>query len=359
MSKEFVTPFLGCIGGFILIILASQLFWLAELIIVKKIATGTVARLLLYKLPDAIAQSIPVSTLCGALLSLMRLGKDSELAALRTGGVRALRLVMPLLVLGLVASVASFAFNERVVPWANHEFENIIRRIILEEAIPTAEENVFFRATGDRFFYIRKVDQSSQELRDVLVYEAQKEGPPRIITAKSGSAKGVVWTLSDGVVHDLDAEGYVVYEAKFKEMSLRMDQESEPFFSGQKTPAEMSRRELKSYIDLFRTGGVDVSALIVDYQLKLALPFAAFIFVLTGAPIAIGTVSPKTGRSAGIALGGCISLLYYALSSILRSLGVSNVLPPFVAAWTGNIIFAVVGVALIVRSEQAPRGGRL
>lgn len=120
---------MGCICAFILIILASQLFWLAELIIVKKVAAGTVFKLLLYKLPDAVAQSIPVATLCGALLSLMRLGRDSELAALRTGGVRAFRILLPLLVLGFLASVSAFAFNENLVPWANHEFENIVRRI--------------------------------------------------------------------------------------------------------------------------------------------------------------------------------------------------------------------------------------
>ena len=335
------------------------MFWLAELIIVKKVATSTVARLLLYKLPDAIAQSIPVSTLCGALLSIMRLGKDSELAALRTGGVRAFRIVLPLLFVGLVASITAFAFNERLVPWANHEFENTIRRIVLQEALPTAEENVFFRGTGDRFFYIRKVNAVSGELRDVMVYEVRKEGLPRIITAKGGSAKGVLWTLSDGVVHDLDSEGYVVYEAKFREMNLRMDQRFESFFDGQKTPSEMSRKELKSYIDLFQAGGINVAALIVDYQLKLALPFASFIFVLIGAPIAASTASPKAGRFVGVVSGGCIAFFYYALSSVLRSLGCSNVLPPLVAAWTGNIVFFLVGAALIVRSEHAPRGGRL
>jgi len=203
----------------------------------------------------------------------------------RTGGVRAFRIVMPLLFVGLVASITAFAFNERLVPWANHEFENTIRRIVLQEALPTAEENVFFRGTGDRFFYIRKVNAVSGELRDVMVYEVRKEGLPRIITAKGGSAKGVLWTLSDGVVHDLDSEGYVVYEAKFREMNLRMDQRFESFFDGQKTPSEMSRKELKSYIDLFQAGGINVAALIVDYQLKLALPFASFIFVLIGAPI--------------------------------------------------------------------------
>ncbi|HCD41788.1 MAG TPA: hypothetical protein DEQ54_04090, partial [Firmicutes bacterium] len=81
----------------------------------KKVAAGTVFKLLLYKLPDAVAQSIPVATLCGALLSLMRLGRDSELAALRTGGVRAFRILLPLLVLGFLASVSAFAFNENLV----------------------------------------------------------------------------------------------------------------------------------------------------------------------------------------------------------------------------------------------------
>ena len=342
-----------------LIILAGQLFWLAELIIVKKIPTSTVGRLLLYKLPDAVVQSIPVSTLCGALMSLMRLGKDSELAAFRTGGIRVPRLLLPLLVLGVAASVITFAFNEHVVPWANHEFENIIRRIVLQEALPTVEENVFFRGGGDKFFYIRKVDALSKELRDVLVYEVQKEGFPRIITAKSGSAKGAIWTLSEGVVHQLGSEGYVTYEAKFDTMNLHMDQGVEAFFGGQKTPGEMNRKELKSYIDLFRASGISVNALIVDYQLKLALPLAAFIFVLTGAPIVISVVGPKTGRFLGVALGGLIAFLYYAFSSVLRSLGCCDVLPPFAAAWAANIVFALVGVMLIARSEQVPRIGRL
>jgi len=132
----------------------------------------------------------------------MRLGKDSELVALRTGGVRALRLVLPLFVLGLVASCVTFAFNERIVPWANHEFENIIRRNSPGGGSPDCRRECVFQGTGDRFFYIRKIDTSSQKLRDVLVYEVREEGLPRIITAKSGSAKGAVWTLSDGVVHD-------------------------------------------------------------------------------------------------------------------------------------------------------------
>ncbi|MEW6228337.1 MAG: LptF/LptG family permease [Bacillota bacterium] len=350
MAREFVGPFTACVGGFVLIILAGQLFWLAELIIVKKIAAGAVARMLAYKLPDAVVQSLPVATLFGALLGLARLAKDSELSALRVSGVRVPRLLLPLLALAALTSALTFWLNEWVVPRMNHQYENMVRRVILREALPSVEENVFFRGTGDRFFYVRQVDPAARELSDIMIYEVRSDKLPRIITARRGSAKGAIWTLDDGVIHDLDKDGYVAYEARFKVMTIEMDQGLEAFFGEQKTPAEMSRRELGSHISLFQKSGIKVNALVVDYDLKLALPLAALIFTLTGAPL--GIAGPRSGRLFGAAVSGAIAFSYYAFSSVLRSLGCNEVIPPLVAAWTPNVLFAAAGVALMIRSER-------
>lgn len=350
MAKEFCGPFTGCVAGFVLIALAGQLFWLAELIIVKKIAASAVARMLFYKLPDAVVQSLPVATLFGALLAIARLSKDSELSALRASGARVPRLILPLLVMALLVSALTFWLNERVVPWANHEYENMVRKLVLQEALPSVEENVFFRATGDRFFYVREVDPNAHVLRDVMVYEVRPDKPPRIITARQGMATGMIWALEDGVVHDLDADGYVAYEAKFKSMTMELDEDFDAFFGEQKTPAEMSRKELGEHIALFRRSGIKVNALMVDYDLKLALPLAAFVFVLTGAPL--GVAGPRSGRLFGAAVSGCLAFFYYVLSSVLRSLGCNEVLPPLVAAWAPNILYAAAGVFLMIRSER-------
>ncbi len=350
MAREFAGPFLGCIGGFVLVMLAGQLFWLAELIIVKKIATAAVARMLLYKLPDAVVQSLPVATLFGALLALARLAKDSELSALRASGARVPRLVLPLLVVAVLVSGLTFWMNERLVPWSNHQYENMVRKLILQEALPSVEENVFFRGTGDRFFYVREVDPSAHMLHDVMIYEVRGDRLPRIITARRGTAKDATWTLEDGVVHDLDRDGYVTYEARFRSMTIEMDQGLQAFFGEQKTPAEMSRRELGEHIALFRRSGIRVNALAVDYDLKLALPLAAFIFTLTGAPL--GIAGPRSGRLFGAAVSGAIAFSYYVFSSVLRSLGCNEILPPLVAAWAPNVLFAAAGVLLMVRSER-------
>jgi lipopolysaccharide export LptBFGC system permease protein LptF len=42
-----------------------------------------------------------------------------------------------------------------------------------------------------------------------------------------------------------------------------------------------------------------------------------------------------------------IGLLYYAVIAISLAFGKAGFLPPFLAAWLGNIIFAALGVYLV------------
>ncbi|HHV63432.1 MAG TPA: YjgP/YjgQ family permease [Firmicutes bacterium] len=350
LLREFIGPFLLCIGGFTLIILSGQLFWLADLIIVKKVAAAIVLRLLVYKLPDVVVQSLPVATLFACLLTLSRLARDGELAAIRIGGMRFGRVMLPFLLAAIAVSAATFGLSEWVVPWTNHESENIVRKIVLEETMPDLKEDVFVRGTGNRFFYVQKVDPRTHLMQNVMVYELEPGKLPRMITAKRARGSGNVWRLEDGVVHDLDEDGYVTYEVKFDEMTMRMETGVENFFENQKTPQEMSRRELKDTIDLFKKSGVNVDALIVDYQLKLSLPLAALMFMLVGAPL--GIKHPRSGRLFGAVVSGVTAFTYYVISSLLRSFGCNSLIPPLVAAWVPNILFASLGAILIVRSDR-------
>lgn len=303
------------------------------------------------KLPDVLAQSLPVATLFGMLLSLSRLAKDGEIAALGAGGVKRSRLLMPFIVIGSIVGLVTFCTTESVVPYTNHEFQNILRSILLEDTMPTLEENVFLRAGGDRFFYMEKVDSRTHEMQNVMIYETHKAGtPPRIITARAARMDAGVLRLSDGIIHEFGPEGYVDYEVKFKEMDVRMDQNLENFFGEQKTPSEMSRKELGDNIALFRKSGIKVDALVVDYQLKLALPFASLIFVLVGSGFV--TRQAKSGRLWGAAASTGVALAYYLLASLSRSLGCNGNLPPFVAAWGPNLLLGCTGVVLIYWNDR-------
>jgi len=128
-------------------------------------------------------------------------------------------------------------------------------------------------------------------------------------------------------------------------MWIEMEEDMERFLARQRTPAEMSRQELREEIELFRRSGIDVTRLLVDYHMKLALPLTSFIFILIGTPLSLGN---QESRAMSLALTVIIIFFYYLLVSFSRSLGRNGVLPPLLAAWLPNAVFGIFGVILII-----------
>ena len=346
VMREILGPLLLCIGGFTIILLSGYLFDLMDLVFIKKIPVMTVLRLLGYKLPSIIVLTLPLAVLFAALLALGRLAKDNELTIMRMAGLGILRILMPVLGLGLLVSGVVYWANESLVPEMNHKEANLIRSIVFADAPPSVDEQVFFRDPDERFFYIEKVDSRNKRLQKIMVYDI-KAGPyPRLITATTGYYGENVWQLEDGMVQELDEDGFVKGQARFEYMELPLIGSPERFFGQQKTTNEMSRGELREYIDLFQQSGLSVDDFVVDYHLKLGLPFASFVFVLLGAPLCFRF--GRGGKMLGVILSLLIMFLYYVVTSISRSLGANGMLPPLIAAWLSNMLFSGLGVGLLV-----------
>ena len=346
VMREVLGPLLLCIGGFTIILLSGYLFDLMDLVFIKKVPVVTVLRLLGYKLPSIIVLTLPLAVLFATLLALGRLAKDNELTIMRMAGLSILRIVVPILGLGILVSGVVYFANEKLVPEMNHKEANLIRSIVFADAPPSVDEQVFFRDPDDRFFYIEKVDSRSKRLQKIMVYDI-KAGPyPRLITAATGRYGESVWQLEDGMVQELDEDGFVKGQARFEHMELPLMGNPERFFGQQKTTDEMSRGELREYIDLFQQSGLSVDDFVVDYHLKLGLPFASLVFVLLGAPLCF--YFSRGGKMFGVVISLVIMFLYYVVTSIARSLGANGMLPPLLAAWLSNMLFSGLGVGFLV-----------
>ena len=346
---EFLKPFLFSIFTITVITISSTLFEMMDMIIVKQVPTIKVLKLLIYKLPDVMVQSFGVGVLFSTILSLTQLVKNNEFTAMRMGSIGLHRIMLPFLILAIVISGGTYFINEKVVPWTNHRSENIVRRIILQDGIPTLQAGVFFKGVEDRYLYINEINRDSGELRDIIVYELEKDKKyPRMITAERGYFKNKVWHLQEGKIQKFDKNGKVIYQSGFQNFEINVNQKLDNFYGEQKTTSEMSRKELKKDIKTFKKSGLEVNSLVVDYHRKLATPFASLIFVLIGAPLSIKS---DKGRVFGIVASIITILLYYIFMSFCRSLGGNGLLNPLLAAWLPNIVFAVVGVVLLVKEE--------
>lgn len=359
IAREFLGPFVMSVAGFIAVSLSAQLFMLADLVVVKKVPVAAVARMLAYKVPDAVVQALPVAALFGVLLSLGRLARDSELYIMRMSGWSFMRLVVPLVAAGCLASGLAFYLSETVAPWANHEFSNLVRKVALQDVRPSIKENTMFRGADGRFFYVETAEPGSGLMRNVVVFEPSSAFP-KIITAASARAGEEAWTLERGLIYELDRDGSILREMSFSSLEIKTDRRLDEFFADQKTPQEMSAAELRGHIETFSRSGLDVEPLRVDYLAKFAMPLAAVVFTLLGAALCVK--SPRGGRFYGIAVGVLLTFAYYAFAAVMRSLGIARVVPAAIAAWAPDVLFGLFGIALLATVDGrfgiiGPRSG--
>ena len=128
--RELIIYFFIIILGFVVIMIGNTLYGMSQLIFSKRIPIGIITQIVLLRAPAMFVLGFPVATLFAVMLSLGRLGRDSEILAIRTGGVPIGRIVTPILIFSILISVLTFWLNDWVVPEANHRSQNYVRHFI-------------------------------------------------------------------------------------------------------------------------------------------------------------------------------------------------------------------------------------
>lgn len=160
---------------------------------------------------------------------------------------------------------------------------------------------------------------------------------PRLITAREARWDETRWLLHEGIVRELDEEGFTKYEARFADMEIGIGLQAESFYEGQKTPEEMTARELRQYMALF--GQTESNRRVaVEYHRKFAIPLASVAFAALAAPLSIWAA--HGGRFVGIGLSIALLFIYYVAMSVAKALGSVGGLSPALSAWLPNLLFA-------------------
>jgi lipopolysaccharide export LptBFGC system permease protein LptF len=110
----------------------------------------------------------------------------------------------------------------------------------------------------------------------------------------------------------------------------------------------MTYGELSNYIADLSQSGFDTIRLRVQLDRKLADPAITLVMAILAVPFAL--FMSKRGSLAGIATAIAVAISYWVVDGIFSSLGDINTLPPLLAAWTPDLLFAIAGSYLLLRT---------
>jgi lipopolysaccharide export system permease protein len=305
----------------------------------------------IYKLPYVVALVLPIALLLAALLSLGQLQRQNELAAMTTSGVSLVRILRPVLLASAALSILSFAFTEFVVPPSNVRREEIFNQKIKKRRRPTgqSQSNMSYLGRGGRVYLARFYDAPRQRMRDFVVQEFEANTLTRRLDAREAEWDGKNWVLHDGYLRLFDG-GRETALPFGRFVDSRFAEEPADFAKKEQDPFNMSLTQLRRYIDRVRESGGRAQKYLVEAQLKVSFPFTNLIIVLVGT--SVGVRIRRSHRALGLGLALAIAFTYYGFLRVGQALGHSGVLPPFVAAWIGNLVFLLFGGYLLYRGNR-------
>jgi lipopolysaccharide export system permease protein len=129
-----------------------------------------------------------------------------------------------------------------------------------------------------------------------------------------------------------------------------MPEHIDDFTQIQKSPEAMSFLELRAYVTKLQESGHQVGKYVVQLYSKLSFPFVHLIMALVAIPFALA--SPRSGgRAVGIGVAIVIAVGYWMVHSMALAFAQADLLPPALAAWTANVVFAGLGTALFLNAR--------
>jgi lipopolysaccharide export system permease protein len=410
---EFLFSFLVSFLFFFFIFFVNQLLVMAEEIFSKRVPFWDVVLFVLYSLPAILALAVPFGSLLGALMAVGRFSSDNELLAMRACGLPLRRVLVPLLAMGLLLSLVSFAFNDYFLPLGNLRLGGMYRKILYSN--PSIElEPYSVKAYRDAVLITGAVE--GQQIRDLAIIDKNDQNQKRVITAARGrlseeeGQRGVIAIRLEDVFSQVrsatDPQRYEYSTARTMIYNILLRDISVGFINP--TPREMravdvwrkiqelaltqaaARREQareagKALLELagagrlLRDGGGPLTGASLEearrayeryqsvsrkrvtdrnlqlheleFHKKFSIPFSCLVFVLFAFPT--GMMARRSGRAVGFGLGLMVSALYWGMLFVGHTLGIRLEFPPLAAMWLPNAVILAAGAALLAWGKRA------
>lgn len=303
-------------------------------------------------IPYIVYLTLPVATLLATLFTIGGMTNSNELIALKVSGVPFRRVVFLLVVIATLCAAVGFIIGESVVPAANRRRMDIYRYEVKKLPLESRARmgKLYFEVTSGEHLYIDHYRAKTREAFGVEVIHYQDGGVDWRLDAEKLVWLNGRWHAQGATRKTFSPDGRVSIAREVKYYIDKPGLRPDDFEKIQTKPEEMNWPELKEFIARLKSTGGLTLRWEVELLSKVTLPAAAIIIILFGAPVA--AVKRRSGTMIGFGISLLICFVYFGFIQVGKVMGYSGMLPPWLAAWVGNIFFGMLGLTALASARS-------
>jgi len=285
----------------------------------------------------------PLFVFIAVIFFTSKLAGNSEIIAMLAAGVSFKRLMRPYMISCILISVVSFYLSGYVIPHSNvirQNFESLYKN----KKKTTAADNVMLNVGKGTIAYIQHYDNNTKRGYGFSLDKFQDKKLVSHMTAMeiqydTISDSKYHWTAQNYKIRKFNGYREQIENGAKRDTTILMEPNDLVYSKGQQET--FTNPELSDYISKqFDRGSSNVVQYQVEYHKRIAASLASFILTIIGLSLSAKKRKGGMGMYLGIGLG--LSFGYIMLQTVSSTFAINANLPPIIAAWIPNIIFAIV-----------------
>ena len=239
--KNHLAPFLFSIFTLFSVLLIQYLMKMADMLVGKGLSAWVITKVIVFSLSFMVVLVIPMAVLVTTLMAFGNMSQNNEIAILKSAGISLYKIMLPPFLMSVLLAFLLVQFNNYVYPNNNHELRILLQDINQTKPMLALEPGIFSQEVQSYSILARKIDQNTNMIKDVTIYDYSSPQTINIVTARSGKIyfsqdrKKLILDLNDGEIHESSRTDQKVYrKILFERHKIAMN--ADQFSFEQSTP---------------------------------------------------------------------------------------------------------------------------
>jgi lipopolysaccharide export system permease protein len=284
-------------------------------------------------------------TFISVIFFTSKMAYDTEIIAILSSGVSFRRLLLPYLVSATVIALFSFLLSNFVIPDANKVKLSFEEKYIHSRPKAFNDKNIHRQVEPGVFIYLESYSSLSQTGYNFSIENFVDGVLKSKLVADQIHWDTITnkWRIRRYYIRDINGLHETLTEGDFIDSSLNITPED--FARRINVVETMSIKELNKFIAISKMRGeTNLVAYQIEKYKRGAYPFSTFILTLIG--VAVSSKKVRGGIGAQLGAGLIISFSYILFMQFSSQFSIGGSLPPMLAVWLPNMVFAVVALIL-------------
>ena len=270
-----------------------------------------------------------------------KMAADSEIIAILSCGISFHRMMVPYIFSATLIALLSLCLNLFIIPDANKtrlEFENQY----VKTRFKSVGRNVHYQISPGEFVFAESFSSWNNTAYRFTLEKIVDNKLVSKISAESAvyNEEKDVWTLKKYFIRDYN-DDLTDRIRSGKQLDTTLALSSKDFYLTEKTVETLNYNELNNLIDTQKMrGDANVKFALIEKNTRFALPFSAFILTIMG--VALSSKKRRGGIGWNIGIGIALAFTYILFLRFSQMFVHTDTLPPAIALWLPNIVFAII-----------------